>query len=77
MTGLKFFRCLRGLSQHELTLKTRIPTCRISTLENGKTTPSPAELKRLGEALKADPDRLTETINEKAVTSWLAGGVAA
>jgi len=67
MESLKFFRHLRGKSQFQLSLESKIPTYRLSLLENGKSEASPEELMRLGEALGASPDQLKQQITEEAL----------
>ncbi len=65
MESLKFFRYLRGKSQFQLSLETRIPSYRLSRLENGKVEPSTDELSRLAQALGALPEQLKRQITEE------------
>lgn len=58
MKALKFFRMLGQQSQFELSLETQIPSYRLSRLENGQAEPTPEELQKLTDALKATPDVL-------------------
>jgi len=67
MTTIKFFRLLRGVTQFELSLETKIPSYRLSVLENGKITPGPEELERLAAALQTTPETLSREIGEEAV----------
>ena len=65
MEGLKFFRYLRRKSQFQLSLESRIPTYRLSLLENGKSEPSSDELLRLSRALETSPEQLRLQITEE------------
>ena len=67
MITIKIFRLLRGKSQFELSLETKIPSYRLSVLENGKSEASPEELLRLGEALGASPEQLKQQITEETL----------
>ena len=67
MTAIKFFRLLRGVTQFELSLETKIPSYRLSVLENGKIAPSPEELQWLATALQTTPETLSREISEEAV----------
>ena len=69
MEGLKFFRLLRGKSQFQLSLEAKIPSYRLSRLENAKIQPTPDELDRLAEALKTNPEILTQEITEEALVA--------
>ncbi len=67
MKSLKFFRYLRGKSQFQLSLETRIPSYRLSRLENGKVEPSTCELSRLAQALGVLPKQLKRQITEEVL----------
>ena len=67
MNPVKFIRLERRKSQFELSLETRIPSYRLSNLENGKAEPSLEELQRLAEALGTTMDSLRKEISEEVV----------
>ena len=67
MLNLKFIRLLRGQSQFDIAIATRIPNYRLSRIENGKAKPSTDELQRLAQALKIPPDQLTRKITEEVL----------
>ena len=69
MTGIKLFRNLRRKSQFELSLATRIPSYRLSRLENGLVNPTEEELGRLARALCTSPEQLTRQITEEMLSS--------
>jgi transcriptional regulator with XRE-family HTH domain len=50
-TEFKKQRCLKGLSQLELMMRTGISNSRISWIENGYRKPNPAEKQKLSKAL--------------------------
>ena len=66
MKALKFFRLLGQKSQFELSLETLIPSYRLSKLENGQAKPTPEELQKLADALKATPDVLQGDVSTAA-----------
>jgi len=66
---IKFFRLLRGLSQFQLSLEAKIPSYRLSILENGRDEPTEEELARLASALEATPERLRGSISEDSLVS--------
>lgn len=68
MESMKFFRYLRGKSQFQLSLETRIPSYRLSRLENGKVEPSTEELARLALALGTSPEQLVKQIHEEMLS---------
>ncbi len=63
MEFIKLLRLLRGKSQFELSLETRIPSYRLSVLENGKAEPKEEELRRLADALETTPEVLRKKIS--------------
>ncbi len=67
MESLKFFRFLRGKSQFQLSLEAKIPSYRLSRLENGKVAPSTDELSRLAHALGTAPEQLRQQITEEVL----------
>jgi len=69
MLSLKLIRLLRGQSQFDLAIATRIPNYRLSLIENGKAEPCTDELMRLAQALDTSPEQLTKQITEKALSS--------
>ncbi|MCH7803561.1 MAG: helix-turn-helix transcriptional regulator [Acidobacteria bacterium] len=69
MEGLKFFRLLRGKSQFQLSLEAKIPSYRLSRLENGKVQPTPDELERLATALGTTTEVLRREITEEALVA--------
>ena len=69
MILLRPLRQLRKQSQFDLSLAAKIPTYRLSLLENQKATPTPEELDRLAEALDVSPEDLTKEITEAALLS--------
>jgi len=69
MTWIKIFRNLRRKSQFELSLATRIPSYRLSRLENGLVDPTEEELERLAIALDTSPEMLKKEISEETLAS--------
>ncbi len=69
MLNLKLIRLLRGQSQFDLAIATRIPNYRLSLIENGKAEPSTDELSRLAQALGALPEQLKRQITEEMLCS--------
>ncbi len=67
MILIKLLRLLRGMSQFELSLKTQIPSYRLSVLENAKAVPREEELERLAKALGTTPEFLRKEISEEAL----------
>ncbi len=67
MESIKLLRLLRGKSQFELSLETRIPSYRLSVLENGKAEPKEEELRRLADALETTPEVLRKKISEEVL----------
>ena len=67
MKSIKIFRLLRGKSQFELSLETRIPSYRLSNFENGRMEPNLDELQRLAEALETTTESLRKEISEEAL----------
>ena len=68
MILLKMIRLLRDKNQFELSLETKIPSYRLSLLENARAEPTADELRRLARALETTPDRLMAEVQEEAVT---------
>lgn len=62
MTRLKFERTNRQLSQATIAALTRIAQPRVSQIETGRLTPTPAQLKRLAVALKVPASQLLEEV---------------
>jgi len=67
MISLKLFRLLRGKNQFELSLEAKIPSYRLSILENGKAVPKDEELQRLATALRTTPEKLLREISEETL----------
>ena len=65
MEGLKFFRLLRGKSQFQLSLEAKIPSYRLSRLENGKVAPTEDELLRLAVVLQTTTEALQRQVGEE------------
>ena len=66
---IKLLRLLRHQSQFDLSLETRIPTYRLSNIENGKVEPREDELTKLAEALQTTPEVLRREISEEALVA--------
>ncbi|MDA2937166.1 helix-turn-helix domain-containing protein [Acidobacteria bacterium AH-259-A15] len=69
MISIKFLRLLRRQSQFDLSLETRIPTYRLSNIENGKVEPKPNELKKLAAALETTVEVLEKEISQEMLAS--------
>lgn len=67
MISIKILRLVRGKSQFELSLETRIPSYRLSVLESGKAEPRQEELEQIAKALGTTPEFLRKEISER----WL------
>ena len=67
MITTKVFRMIRKKSQFDVSLETGIPSYRISSIENGRVTPTPDELSKLAEALQTTPEVLKWEITEEAL----------
>jgi len=65
MKTLKLLRMLSGKSQFELGVETRIPSYRLSRLENGWVEPTEEELHRLAVALGTTPDRIRGEVSKQ------------
>ena len=63
----KIFRMIREKSQFEVSLETGIPSYRISSIENGRVTPTPDELAKLAEALQTTPEVLQREISAETL----------
>jgi len=68
MNKLKTLRMLTGMSQLELSYKTKIAVTTISQLENGKIYPYPGWRKKLARALKTSEEELFPEVNSDGAT---------
>jgi len=59
---LKFERTSRRLSQHEVSLRARIAQPVVSQIENGRLTPTPAQLQRLAAVCHVPADELLREV---------------
>ena len=62
MTRLKFERISRNLSQHEVARRAHIAQPVVSQIENGRLTPTPAQLQRLAAAYRVPADELLREV---------------
>ena len=63
MRSAKIIRLLRGKSQFEVSLATRIPNYRLSLLENGRADATAEELAKIAAALETTPAILDQDLS--------------
>jgi len=70
---MRIIRLVRGLSQFDLSIATKIPSYRLSTIENGKLSePTFEELTRIADALQTKPDLLLEIVQKEKLMGYLS-----